>query len=103
MRWTVFADGPVAPADLSPEMIDLPPSAAAIPAPSGVRPLAEVVAAVERRALAAALEATGGNKARAARLLGIDRNTLKRKLAGEPASPTAGTPSPGTPPPSGAC
>lgn len=44
--------------------------------PPTVRPLAEL----EREAMAAALSATGGNKARAAALLGIDRTTLYRKL-----------------------
>jgi transcriptional regulator of acetoin/glycerol metabolism len=41
-----------------------------------VRPLVEL----EREAIVGALAATGGNKARAAALLGIDRTTLYRKL-----------------------
>jgi DNA-binding NtrC family response regulator len=41
-----------------------------------IRTLAEL----EREAIAAALTATSGNKARAAALLGIDRTTLYRKL-----------------------
>jgi two-component system response regulator HydG len=42
----------------------------------GVRPLAEV----EREQVLRALRAVGGNKAAAARLLGLDRKTLYRKL-----------------------
>jgi DNA-binding NtrC family response regulator len=42
--------------------------------------LAERVAALERAALAAALAASGGNKAKAARALGLTRNGLNLKL-----------------------
>ncbi len=45
-------------------------------APSGILPLAEV----ERQAIVRALEANGGNVSEAARVLGIDRATLYRKL-----------------------
>ncbi len=51
--------------------------------PSGsdeVRPLSQAVAEAERAAIAAALERTGGNKAQAARLLGISVRTLWYKL-----------------------
>ncbi|MEX1363055.1 MAG: sigma 54-interacting transcriptional regulator [Nannocystaceae bacterium] len=85
-RALVLGDGPVL------ELDDLPPElvhAAASSGPSGragpgavavdpanIRTLAEL----EREAIDAALTATGGNKARAAALLGIDRTTLYRKL-----------------------
>jgi DNA-binding NtrC family response regulator len=65
--------------DLPPELLhSAPPGAATLPAaPLGtVRTLEQL----ERDAIAAALDATGGNKARAAALLGIDRTTLYRKL-----------------------
>jgi two-component system response regulator AtoC len=77
VRWCVFADARVELADLSPELRGLPP------APRGDGPggtLAEVVAAAERGAVAAAWAATAGNVSAAARALGVDRNTLKRKL-----------------------
>ena len=65
--------------DLPPELLHSAPVGAATlsPAPLGtVRTLEQL----ERDAIAAALDATGGNKARAAALLGIDRTTLYRKL-----------------------
>ncbi|MCZ8251887.1 MAG: sigma 54-interacting transcriptional regulator [Hylemonella sp.] len=45
-----------------------------------LRPLAEQVAELERRAIAAALQACGGNKVAAARMLGISRATLYERL-----------------------
>lgn len=39
-----------------------------------------VMGRVERPLLVLVLEATGGNQLRAARLLGINRNTLRRRL-----------------------
>ncbi len=45
-----------------------------------LRPLAEQVAQVERRAIAAAMAATGGNKLAASRLLGISRAKLYERL-----------------------
>jgi transcriptional regulator with PAS, ATPase and Fis domain len=44
------------------------------------RPLAEQVAQIERQAIRAALEHTGGNKLAAAKLLGISRATLYERL-----------------------
>jgi len=45
-----------------------------------LRPLAQQVAEVERRAIAAAMAATGGNKLATSRLLGISRATLYERL-----------------------
>ncbi|HWH84650.1 MAG TPA: sigma 54-interacting transcriptional regulator [Burkholderiaceae bacterium] len=56
------------------------PAIAAPDAP-GLKPLAEAVAELEGRAIRAAMQATGGNKLAASRLLGISRATLYEKLA----------------------
>jgi transcriptional regulator with PAS, ATPase and Fis domain len=45
-----------------------------------LRPLAEQVAELERRAIGAAMKATGGNKLATSRLLGISRATLYERL-----------------------
>jgi transcriptional regulator with PAS, ATPase and Fis domain len=47
---------------------------------AGLRPLADQVADLERRAIAAAMAATQGNKLAAARMLGISRATLYGRL-----------------------
>ena len=61
-----------------------PASPLALPAGSDsahlLRPLADQVAELERRAIAAAMEATQGNKLAASRLLGISRATLYGRL-----------------------
>jgi DNA-binding NtrC family response regulator len=49
------------------------------PAPT-VRPLAEAIAEVERNLVKAALASSAGNKASAARMLGISRATLYQKI-----------------------
>ncbi|HET8743995.1 MAG TPA: sigma 54-interacting transcriptional regulator [Ramlibacter sp.] len=51
-------------------------------ASEALRPLAEQVAEVERRAIEAALQATGGNKVAAAKMLGISRAKLYERLEG---------------------
>ena len=50
-------------------------------ASAALRPLPEQVAELERRAMAAALQATGGNRMAAARLLRISRAAFYDKLA----------------------
>ena len=75
-RALVLGSGPVLEVDdLPPELLHAAPVALADPT-APVRPLVEL----EREAIVGALAATGGNKARAAALLGIDRTTLYRKL-----------------------
>jgi transcriptional regulator with PAS, ATPase and Fis domain len=59
----------------------LPEAARRKAAPPGLRSLPQLVAELERNAIRSALEATGGNKLSAARLLGISRATLYEKLA----------------------
>ncbi len=81
-RALVLGDGPELELDdLPPELVHAAPAGtwagpSASAEPGRIRTLAEL----EREAIAAALTATGGNKARAAALLGIDRTTLYRKL-----------------------
>ena len=58
----------------------LPPEPAPPDAGALLRPLAEQVAELEQRAIAAAMQTTGGNKLAAARLLGISRATLYERL-----------------------
>jgi two-component system response regulator AtoC len=90
-RWLVFSDDRVELRDLSPEIQAAVGNTAARPSPEELvqrvleakhapRPLAELVAELERRAIAAAFERHQGNISQTARELGIDRNTLKRKL-----------------------
>jgi len=81
-RATILADG----APIGPEHLGLgaaSEAATATPAAGAPAPVL-TLAAAERRAIDAALVATGGNKARAATLLGIARSTLNEKLRREP-------------------
>ena len=61
----------------------LPPEPAPPDASALLRPLAEQVAELEQRAIAAAMQTTGGNKLAAARLLHISRATLYERLQGD--------------------
>ena len=61
----------------------LPPEPAPPDASAMLRPLAEQVAELEQRAIAAAMQTTGGNKLAAARLLQISRATLYERLQGD--------------------
>jgi DNA-binding NtrC family response regulator len=84
-RWGVFCDREVDLADLAPEIRapasirSLPEEPAKMPAAAGT--LAETVEAAERAAIARALDAYAGNLSQTSRALGVDRNTLKRKMA----------------------
>jgi len=83
-RWAVFCDDGVSADDLAPEIRDgAAPRAARRPAPRPARvvTLAAAVRDAEHAAITAALAAHDGNLAQTARALGIERNTLKRKLA----------------------
>lgn len=76
--------GTLVPSDLPPNFRDLrdtPPALTAIPElPADGTDLRAILEAVEDRMIAEALERTGGNKNRAAELLGLNRTTLVEKL-----------------------
>ncbi len=76
IRWTVFVDDVVGPDDL-----ELGAAGGRRAPSTGPERLAEAVERVERDCIQRALEHTAGNLSQAARVLDIDRNTLKRKLA----------------------
>jgi DNA-binding NtrC family response regulator len=69
---------PAAPAAPAPSYA-APPSVAAAPAPPVEGPVFNLDE-IERRAIERALQATGGNRTRAAKLLGISERTLRNKL-----------------------
>ena len=83
-RWGVFCDRVVEERDLADEIRRGPVSVQE--RGSGregreVTPLADVIHEAERAAIVHALAVEEGNLSRTARALGIDRNTLKRKMA----------------------
>lgn len=75
-RWTLMLDGG------SVDVVDLPASLRAAP-PTPAGPLL-TLAEVEREHVRRVLAASGGNRTRAARVLGIDRKTLRKKLGEAP-------------------
>ncbi|MFK7985051.1 MAG: sigma-54 interaction domain-containing protein [Sandaracinaceae bacterium] len=79
-RWRVFCDHRVTLEDLSDEIRVVPSAARSVPDVGAPVRLRDAVRALERQLIDEALERTGHNLSRAARELGIDRNTLKRKL-----------------------
>jgi len=89
LRWSVFSDDTVDVDDLSTEIrAGIDGKGAAVGSSSkGARrkprdlTLAELVREVEREAVQRALSLSHGNLSRAAAALGIERNTLKRKLS----------------------
>jgi DNA-binding NtrC family response regulator len=104
-RWAVFCEGTIDVEDLAEEIVRGPVSPKSPPIPVKTGPTGTVaegalttleaaVRAAEITAITAALRAHEGNLSRTARALGIDRNTLKRKLAlfdlspGAPALPS---------------
>ncbi|MDQ3365928.1 MAG: sigma-54 dependent transcriptional regulator [Myxococcota bacterium] len=82
-RWVVFCDDEVTPADLAVEIgggPGRPPRPRPPARPAAPATLVEVVRAAEHHAITTALAAHDGNLLRSATALGIERNTLKRKL-----------------------
>jgi DNA-binding NtrC family response regulator len=75
--------------------VTLAPTAVSIGAeprtPSAAEPLPFDLDEIERRAIARALEATGGNRTRAAKLLGISERTLRNKLNSPNTNAATGT------------
>ncbi len=75
---TVLRDSGIA--QLAPLVSATAPGQDAAMAAASIRPLTEQVAELERQAIAAAMRATGGNKAAVAKMLGISRATLYGRL-----------------------
>lgn len=86
-RWAVFCDQLVDVEDLAPEIRGAAHPANAphgqvtlVPHAQPLATLEDIVREAERHAIQAALSAHSGNLLRTAKALGIERNTLKRKL-----------------------
>ncbi len=76
----VFADGQEVRAEDLPEGLRRAPARAALPVPTGDRPLPEVLDELERQLVLSAFEKARGVKAEAARLLGVKPSALYYKL-----------------------
>ena len=74
-RHAALAEGTITPAHLSPGMRD-----AAVATDPGERPLREAVEELERCMIKDTLARTGGNKTRAAEILGLSRLGLRKKI-----------------------
>ena len=82
LRWHVFCDCWVRLEDLDPKLLGTSPNPTSSPEPRALpNSLADAVACAENVAVQAALDNAAGNLSKAARLLKIDRNTLKRKIS----------------------
>ncbi|MBP2313095.1 sigma-54 interaction domain-containing protein [Azospirillum soli] len=82
-RAVAMSDAPVLTAEHVRGLVNAaePPAGASASPPLSLNgPLSEVLSAAERSAIAAALEQTGGVKARAAKLLGISRASLYERM-----------------------
>jgi transcriptional regulator with PAS, ATPase and Fis domain len=79
---TLMTDDPLLTAEHFRDIVAADAAAAPRPAPRGadVAPLPQAIANLELQAIRAALEATGGNKLAASKMLGISRATLYEKL-----------------------
>ena len=78
-RLTVLAEQGTVSADVVLQLVDLPADTAGTQV-TGEATLAEAVSEAEIAAIRAALEQTGGNKAQAARRLGISERNLWYKI-----------------------
>ena len=74
----LLVDAPIGPVETSP--VQMADSAVRADAAQLVRPLAQQVAELEQRAIQAALQACRGNKAAAAKMLGMARATLYARI-----------------------
>ncbi len=80
-QWHVFCDKWVRPENIDPKFASpAPTSTGRAVAEESAQPLAKAVAQAEREAITNALLEAKNNLSRAARILLIDRNSLKRKI-----------------------